>query len=188
MKDFIDASFTVCVSPAATVRQTDKVSNAPRMSPDLTDEIPLSMIHRTEDHRLEQYLNQQPVAAEPAKKPLGLPIASLIIGAVATGISAVLFMLAVMKFVGVAAASAVYGATSLGMGGTVVIVISVAVMLLSIVGAVLGLIGLVKSIHRETRSVKGIILSALGVDFTVGSVILCIVTIVFTAVAMHTFM
>ncbi len=128
------------------------------------------------------------IQAVTTKKPLGLPVASLITGAVATGVSTILFMLAMMRFVGVAAASSVYGATSLGSGGTVMIVISVAVMLLAIVGAVLGLIGLVKSIRRESRSVKGIILSALGVDCSAGSVILCIVTIVITAVAMHAFM
>ena len=99
------------------------------------------------------------------KKPLGLPVASLIIGAGGTGISTVLLMLAAMKFVGAAAGSAVFGATSLGAGGTVMIVISIVLMLLSIVGAILGVVGLVKSIRRASRSVKGIILSALGVDF-----------------------
>ena len=122
------------------------------------------------------------------EKPPGLPVASLIIGVAAMSISMVLFMLAVMKFIGVAAASAVYGATSLDAVGTVMIVLSVVLMLLAIVGTVLGLIGLVRSIRRATRTVKGIILSALGIDCSIGSVVLCIVTLVFTSGAMRAFL
>lgn len=112
----------------------------------------------------------------PAKKSLGMPIASLILGAVGFSIALFLYLYTVLAFVGGAATATVYGSVDFGPAVIVILVLAIALFLLCLAALILGVAGLVKSILRRTRTVAGIVLSALSVNFAAAGMVLTAVT------------
>ena len=129
---------------------------------------------------MEQY--QNPVVAEPAKKPVGLQIAALILSIVGFVIALGCYTGSILKnvfnLIVLESGRTVYAQSTL----TITLPIVLIALLICLAALILGIVGLVKSIRRATRTVKGIVLSALGVDFAAAGIVLVILFFVMTGI------
>ncbi len=114
---------------------------------------------------MEQYNYQQPVVIEPEKKPIGLQIAALVFGIIGLGLGFMAYFATIFSNIGVAIAVDQHGATQgAGIATGIIIGVDIFLAIFCLVAAILGVIGLVRSIRRPTRTVKGIVLSAIGLN------------------------
>ncbi len=120
---------------------------------------------------MEQY-TQQPIIIEPEnpkKKPVGLQITALVLGIVGLALAFLAYFGTILTNVGVAVASEQYGnVPGVAITSGVIILVDVLIALLCLAGLILGIVGLVKSIRRATRTVKGIVMSAIGLTLSEG--------------------
>ena len=116
---------------------------------------------------MEQYNNQQPIVVEPVKekKPIGLQIAALVFGIVGLVFAFFAYFITIFSNIGIAiAADQGANINGVGIAAGVIIAVDALLAILCLVGLILGIVGLVKSIRRPTRTVKGIIFSAIGLN------------------------
>ncbi len=114
---------------------------------------------------MEQYNYQQPIVIEPEKKPIGLQVAALVFGIIGLGLAFMAYFATIFSNIGVAIAVDQHGATQgAGIASGIIIGVDIFLALFCLVGLILGIVGLVKSIRRATRTVKGIVLSAIGLN------------------------
>ena len=127
-------------------------------------------------------MEQQIIIEQPKKKPsTGMQLTSLILGVIGFGLAFGLYMGAIFRTV----FNAIAMQSSDGAyvtGGVAGVVFCCVICLLCLVALILGVVGLVKSIRRPTRTVKGIIFSALGIDFAITGVVFAILSGVLTTV------
>lgn len=130
-------------------------------------------------------MEQNPIVIEqPTQKnpSTGLQVAALIIGIVGFVLSFVLYFSSIFR-VAISAAAMEFGNSEIAQisgFGTVVLVCIVCIACL--IGLILGVVGLVKSIRRPTRTVKGIVLSAIGLNFSIAGFVFAIVSGVLSSV------
>lgn len=127
---------------------------------------------------MEQYNNQygqynNPVVIEQKEPiPVGLQIAALITGIVGFIVAFIGYFAVI--FGNVMRAAFTYSQTSdHGVGGILIALIVVA-LIVCVVALILGIVGLVRSIRRP-RTVKGIVLSAIGLSFSCGGLALSVI-------------
>lgn len=114
---------------------------------------------------MEQYNYQQSIVIEPAKKPIGLQVAALVLGIIGLGLAFMTYFATIFSNIGIAVAVDQHGATQgANIASGIIIGVDIFLALFCLVGAILGIVGLVKSIRRPTRTVKGIVLSAIGLN------------------------
>ena len=133
---------------------------------------------------MEQYY--QPVVVEPEKKSTGLQVTALVLGIIGLISSIILFfgMFANIMIAGIDYAS---GDGSYAMAGPGVVAVScVLVAIVCIVGIILGVVGLIRSISRP-RTVKGIVLSAIGLCLSIAGCIFVLYAFFVTAIVGHAF-
>ena len=129
---------------------------------------------------MEQYSYQQQVIVEPVqeKKPVGLQIAALIIGAVGMVFAFLAYFATIFSNIGIAVAADHYGnVQGIGIASGVLIGIDALLAIVCLVGIILGAVGLIRSIRRATRTVKGIVMSAIGLNLSAAGFILTIIGI-----------
>ena len=136
---------------------------------------------------MEQYQNTvvvQDVPREPA--PIKLQGAALALGIISFVLSILCYFASIFTNV---MRVAIYEHSGTSISGAIVIVFSAISLILGLIAVVLGAIGLVRSIRRETRTVKGIVFSAIAL--CLGIAALCfgflsiLVTGVFSAIIMY---
>lgn len=113
------------------------------------------------------------------KPPITLQISALVVGIVSFLFSFLGYFAAIfgniMRVAG-------YGSNTVSPVSTVVVIaVIVVTMILSIVAIILGAVGLVRSIRRP-RSVKGIVLSAIGLSLGIGGLIFAFISLIITGV------
>ncbi len=119
---------------------------------------------------------QNPVVTEqPA--PITLQISALVVGIVSFAFSFFCYFTSIFGNI-VRVAGYDIGATS-SISATVVMAIIVLTMILAVVAIILGTIGLIRSIRRP-RTVKGIVLSAIGLSLGMGGLIFSFVSLFIT--------
>ena len=119
---------------------------------------------------------EQIIIEQPKQKPsTGIQLTSLILGVVGFALSLGLYIGAIVRTVFNAIATET-GEGSYATGGIAGVVFCVVICVLCLVAFILGVVGLVKSIRKPTRTVKGIILSALGLDFAVAGIVFAIIS------------
>ncbi len=127
---------------------------------------------------MEQYYNSQQVIVEPvkAKKTVGLQTAALVFGIIGMVFAFCAYFYSIFSNVAVAVAAENYGVSEgLTAASGVGLVIEVVIALFCLVGVILGIVGLVKSILRSTRTVRGIVMSAIGLNLAGAGLALSIV-------------
>ena len=134
---------------------------------------------------MEQY--QQPTIIiepeKPAKKPVGLQIAALIIGIVGMALAYLAYFGTIFSNVGVAVASGHYGnVQGVSVASGAIIVVDALIAILCLVGLILSVVGLIKSIRRATRTVKGIVMSAIGITLSEGGLAFMIIGMILSGV------
>ena len=134
---------------------------------------------------MEQY-TQPTIIIEPekpAKKPVGLQIAALIIGIVGLVLAYLAYFFTIFSNVGVAVASEHYGnVQGVAIASGVIIVVDALIAILCLVGLILGVVGLVKSIRRATRTVKGIVMSAIAITLSEAGLVFMIIGMILSGV------
>ena len=130
---------------------------------------------------MEQYNYQQQVIVEPApaKKPIGLQVTALILGIVGMALAFVAYFVTIFSNIGAAAPADGYPFTqnAAAVSG-VSLIASIVIMVLCLVALILSIAGLVKSIRRATRTVGGIIMSAIALNLSGAGFALSIVGMV----------
>lgn len=127
---------------------------------------------------MEQYSYQQQVIVEPAKekKPIGLQIAALVFGIVGLALSFISYFGTIFSNVGMAIAADQNGYTQgISVVSGISIAVNIVIALLCLVGLILGVVGLIRSIRRPTRTIPGIVMSALGLNLAGGGFALTVV-------------
>lgn len=110
-------------------------------------------------------MEQVIIVEQPKQKPsVGVQVAALILGVVGFALSFGLYFGAIFRVIFNIVAQET-GNGSYVSGGIAGVVFGCLICLICFIALILGIVGLVKSIKRATRTVKGIILSALGIDF-----------------------
>ena len=122
---------------------------------------------------------QNPVV--PEEPSITLQISALVLGIVSF-VSAIISYFASIFGNIVRVAATGYGSGSIApVSGGVVIAIIAITMILAVVAIILGTVGLVRSIHRP-RTVKGIVLSAVGLSLGLGGLIFSFVSLFITGI------
>lgn len=121
---------------------------------------------------------QNPVVTEqPA--PITLQISALVAGIVSFAFS---FLCYFVSFFGNIVRVAGYDNGAMSSVSTVIVIaIIVVTMILAVVAIILGTIGLIRSIRRP-RTVKGIVLSAIGLSLGIGGLIFSFVSLFITGI------
>ncbi len=127
---------------------------------------------------MEQYNYQQQVITEPAKakKPVGLQVTALVLGIIGMALAFVAYFVSI--FSGISAAVVAEQYDNAGAASTVPgisLIASIVIMVLCLIALILAVVGLVKSIRRETRTVGGIVMSAIGLNLSAAGFALTIV-------------
>lgn len=125
---------------------------------------------------------EQIIIEQPQQKPsVGVQLTALILGLVGFCMAFALYFGAIFRtvFNFVALEQGNGGYISGGIAG---IVLCCSICVVCLIALILGVVGLVKSIRRPTRTVKGIILSALGLDFAVTGIVFAIISGLFSAI------
>ena len=127
---------------------------------------------------MEQYSYQQQVITEPAKtkKPVGLQVTALVLGIIGIALAFVAYFVSI--FSGISAAVVAEQYDNAGAASTVPgisLIASIVIMVLCLIALILAVVGLVKSIRRETRTVGGIVMSAIGLNLSTAGFVLTIV-------------
>lgn len=119
----------------------------------------------------------------PTKKPIGMQIAALILGIAGMVLSYFAYW---GTFAGNAVAIGLFSTNNHAQGSGVataaVLIVDLLIALFCLAGMILGILGLIKSIRRATRTVKGIVFSAVGLSLAEGGLVLMIVGMVFSGV------
>ena len=121
------------------------------------------------------------IEPESKKKPIGMQIAALIMGIVG-------FVSAYFAYFGtfignIMAVGLLQSNNHVQSSGTVsaiIIVLDIILALFCLAALILGIVGLVRSIRRPTRTVKGIVLSAVGISGAQAGLVLTIIGMVFS--------
>ena len=129
---------------------------------------------------MEQYNYQQPIVAEPVKekKKIGLQIAALVIGIIGLALAFLAYFGTIFSNIGVAVAADHYGnVQGISIASGIILGADILLAILCLIGSILGIVGLVRSIRRETRTVGGIVMSAVGLNLSTGGLILMLIGI-----------
>lgn len=105
------------------------------------------------------------VEQQKQKPKTGVQVASFVLGLIGFFMSFALYMGAI--FYTVLNAIAIDSGNGQLSGGLAGVVFGGVICIICLTAFILGVVGLVKSIKKATRTVKGIIFSALGIDFAV---------------------
>ena len=122
------------------------------------------------------------IESETKKKPIGLQVAALVFGIVGYVQAYIVFY---VSFFGNALAVGLTEteyAQGSGIASGIVFGFDLVLALFCLAGTILGIVGLVRSIRRPTRTVKGIVLSAVGLSLSDGGLVLMIVAMIFGGV------
>ena len=119
------------------------------------------------------------VTEQPARQPVPIRLlgAALTLGIVGFVLSLITYFLALFGNIWRAAN---YQYEGMPVYGPVLIVLIVLAMLLGAAAVVLGVLGLIRSIRRATRSVKGIVFSAVGLCLGIGALTFALICIFIT--------
>ena len=136
---------------------------------------------------MEQYSTQQPIiieqAPEQVKKPIGLQVTALVLGIIGLALAFVAYFGTIFSNIGVAIAASEYGSTQgVAVASGITVIADIVIAIICLVGLILGVAGRIKSIRRATRTIKGIVMSALGITFGEAGLALMIVGMVISGI------
>ena len=126
-------------------------------------------------------MENQIIIEQPAKKKasIGAAVASLILSLIGFALGFVCYFGSITKGV---LTVALPDTQAPQISGFAVLLLCAVTGLFCFIGLILGVVGLIRGIRRKTRRIAGIVLGALGIDFSIAGMVLLCISFVFSSV------